>query len=68
MSGSTWQSTTRSATALSLDPKNPRLAQITEQATERELLAELVVKEDIYSIAKSIVLKCYRRHDDHHSL
>ena len=59
MSNSTWQTTTKSAAALSLDPKNPRLAQISQQATDRELLEELVTKEDVFGIAKSIVENGY---------
>lgn len=59
MSAAKWETTTKSATALSLDSKNPRLAQITQQLTERELLEELVSKEDVYSLAKSIVESGY---------
>jgi hypothetical protein len=59
MSGSKWETTTRNATALSLDSKNPRLAQITQQSTERELLEELVAKEDVHSLARSIAESGY---------
>jgi hypothetical protein len=46
---------TKSPASLSLDSKNPRLAQINQQASERELIEELVLKEDVHAIAKSIV-------------
>ncbi len=59
MNNQKWVTTQKSATVLSLDPKNPRLAQISGQATERELLAELVSKEDVHGIAKSIVENGY---------
>lgn len=59
MNGAKWESTTKSAAALTLDSKNPRLAQINQQSDERELLEELVSKEDIYSLAKSIVESGY---------
>jgi hypothetical protein len=59
MSAAKWETTTKSATALSLDSKNPRLAQITQQLTERELLEELVSKEDVHFLAKSIVESGY---------
>ncbi|MGD0410987.1 MAG: hypothetical protein ABSC18_04735, partial [Verrucomicrobiota bacterium] len=59
MNAAKWETTTKSAAVLSLDSKNPRLAQITQQSTERELLEELVSKEDVYSLAKSIVESGY---------
>ena len=59
MSAAKWETTVKSAAALSLDSKNPRLAQVNQQATERELLEELVSKEDVYSLAKSIVESGY---------
>jgi hypothetical protein len=54
MTATKWETTTKSPAVLSLDPKNPRLAQITEQSTERELLEELVTKEDVYFLARNI--------------
>jgi hypothetical protein len=59
MSATKWEMTTRSAATLSLDSKNPRLAQITNQALERQLIEELVNKEDVYSLAKSIAESGY---------
>src|SRR4051812_10281113 len=50
-----WETATKSPASLSLDSKNPRLAQINQQASERELIEELVLKEDVHAIARSIV-------------
>src|ERR1700722_15805211 len=54
-----WKTVTKSATALLLDAKNPRLAAITNQSSQLELVAALVNKEDIYPLAKSIAESGY---------
>lgn len=59
MSAIKWEPLTRSAAVLALDSKNPRLAQITEQSTERELLQELITKEDVYALARNIAENGY---------
>src|SRR6266404_3101689 len=50
-----WKSQSKSVGALFLDPENPRIPAGRQLAGERAIIEELVVHEDVYTLAKNIV-------------
>ena len=54
---SKWKQTSKAATTLLLDHRNPRLSPRTSVPTQPELVAELIGHEEIYTLAKSITEK-----------
>jgi hypothetical protein len=54
MNYDTWQQTTARVGALFLDPENPRLAPGTNVSSERDIIAALVIHEDVHTLAKNI--------------
>lgn len=51
---SAWEEQVADVTSLLLDTKNPRIPELGHQATQREIVAELVRNEDIYDLARGI--------------
>jgi hypothetical protein len=54
-----WDETTKSVTALLLDPRNPRIPSGAAPLSQRDLIAELVEHENVYPLAQDIALRGY---------
>ena len=63
MDYSKWKQTTKAATTLLLDQRNPRLLPRTTPATQPELVAEMIEHEDVYAMAKSIAERGFFPHE-----
>jgi hypothetical protein len=56
---STWKERVESVTSLLLDDQNPRIPEITPDLSQRDIAEQLVLHDDVYGLAKSIVEKGY---------
>jgi hypothetical protein len=54
MDYSAWDTQPASVTSLTLDPKNPRLPELGHEASQPEIIAELIRHEAVFDLAKEI--------------
>ena len=54
MDYSAWDTQSVSVTSLDLDPQNPRLPNLGHEATQREIIAQLIEHEAVFELAKDI--------------
>jgi len=59
MANTTWKTTQKNIGVIFLDPNNPRIPPTPQPLTEPELIAELVLHDDVHQLASNIQASGY---------